>query len=94
VQLGEANTIHAFVYTPAGAPLPVQQWTVTSQLLGRNVEPVSAPLLPLLPRNHAAGAITFPLPGTYRVGFTVRITDIDEATVHTSITVPQVPERR
>ena len=94
VQLGEDNTIHAFVYTPAGAPLPVEQWTVTSQLVSRGLEPVSAPLLGLIPTNHAAGAITFPLPGTYEVRFTIRVGDVDQATVKTSITVPQVPEAR
>jgi len=94
VELGDANTIHAFLYTQAGAPLPAQQWTVTSQLLGKSLEPVSQPLLPLLPANHAAGAITFPFPGSYRVTFTVRTTDIDEATVQTTITVPPVREQR
>ncbi len=89
VEIGDNNTIHAFVYTPAGAPLPAQQWTVTSRLLGdQDLEPVSEPLLPLIPRHHAAGAITFPLPGTYEVKFTVRTTDIDEATVTTTVTVP------
>lgn len=89
VEIGEDNTIHAFVYTHAGAPLPAQQWTVTSRLLGRDdLEPVSQPLLPLQPRHHAAGAITFPFPGTYEVKFTVRTTDIDEDTVQTTISVP------
>jgi copper transport protein len=93
VQLGENNTVHAFVYTPAGAPLPAQQWTVTARLLGQDLEPVSTPLLGLIPRHHAVGAITFPLPGTYEIRFTVRVSEIDEATVRTSITVPQVPGR-
>jgi len=89
VEIGENNTIHAFVYTAAGAPLPAEQWTVTSRLLGRDdLEPVSEPLLPLQPRHHAAGAITFPFAGTYEVKFTVRTTDIDEDTVTTRITVP------
>lgn len=88
VQVGEDNTIHAFVYTPAGAPLPAQEWTVSSRLLDRDLEPVTQPLLPLVPRHHAAGAIAFPFPGTYEVKFTVRITDIDQATVKTTITVP------
>jgi copper transport protein len=94
VELGENNTIHAFVYTPAGAPLPAEQWTVTSRLLGRDLEPVSAPLLGLIPKHHAVGAITFPLPGTYELRFTIRTSAIDEATVRTSITVPQVPASR
>ena len=94
VQLGDNNTIHAFVYTPAGAPLPAEQWTVTARLLGPGLEPVSAPLLGLIPRHHAVGAITFPLPGTYEVRFTVRVSDVDQATVRTSITVPEVPASR
>jgi copper transport protein len=89
VEIGDNNTIHAFVYTPAGAPLPAQQWTVTSRLLGdQDLQPVSEPLLPLIPKHHAAGAITFPLPGTYEIKFTVRITDIDEDTVTTTVKVP------
>jgi copper transport protein len=91
VQLGENNTIHAFVYTPAGAPLPAEEWTVTSRLLGQDLEPVSAPLLGLIPKNHAVGAITFPLPGTYEVKYTIRVSAIDEATVKTTITVPSAP---
>jgi copper transport protein len=91
VEIGENNTIHAFVYTPAGAPLPAEQWTVTARLLGRDLEPVSTPLLPLIPRHHAAGAITFPLPGTYEIKFTVRIGALDEATVRTTVAVPAEP---
>jgi copper transport protein len=87
-QVGDNNTIHAFVYTPAGAPLPADEWTVTSQLLGRDLEPVTEPLLPLQPRHHAAGAITFPFPGRYEIKFTVRIGELDQATVKTTISVP------
>jgi copper transport protein len=87
-QVGDNNTIHAFVYTPAGAPLPADEWSVTSQLLGKDLEPVTEPLLPLEPRHHAAGAITFPYPGQYEVKFTVRIGELDQATVKTTISVP------
>ncbi|MEU4242736.1 copper resistance protein CopC [Actinoplanes sp. NPDC026619] len=88
VEVGDNNTIHAFVYTPAGAPLPADEWTVTSQLLGKDLEPVTQPLLPLLPRHHAAGAITFPYPGEYEIKFTVRIGELNQATVKTTISVP------
>ena len=94
LQVGENNTVHAFAYTPAGAPLNVEQWTVSAQLTGAGLEPVSAPLLGLIPRNHAAGAVTFPQAGTYRVRFTLRIGQLDQDTVTTSITVPQPPESR
>jgi copper transport protein len=94
VQVGENNTVHAFAYTAAGAPLNIDQWTVSTRLAGRGLEPVSAPLLGLLPRNHAAGAVTFPQAGTYEVRFTLRIGELDQDSVTTSITVPRVPEAR
>jgi copper transport protein len=94
VELGENNTVHAFLYTAAGAPLPAEEWTVTTQLLGQNLEPVATPLLGLIPKHHAVGAVTFPLPGTYELRFTIRTTAIDQATVKTTITVPPVRESR
>jgi copper transport protein len=91
VELGENNTVHGFTYTPEGKPLPAQEWTVTTRLSGQDLEPVSAPMLPLTPRNDAVGALTFPLPGTYELSFTVRVSDFDQATVRTTITVPKAP---
>jgi copper transport protein len=86
VQLGENNTVHAFVYTPEGAPLPVQEWSVTTVLTDRDVEPVTARMLGVLP-HHAIGAVTFPLPGVYELRFTARTTEVDQATVRTTVTV-------
>jgi copper transport protein len=94
VDVGDNNTIHAFVYTPAGAPQPADEWTVSSRLLDQDIEPVTAPLLPLVPRHHAVGAITFPLAGTYEIKFTVRIGELDQATVKTTVTVPTGPSPR
>jgi copper transport protein len=94
VELGENNTVHAFLYTAAGAPLPAEQWTVTVRLLSQNLEPVATPMVGLVPKNHAIGAVTFPLAGTYEVRFTIRTTAIDEDTVTTTITVPQVLQGR
>jgi copper transport protein len=91
VELGENNTVHGFTYTPQGKPLPAAEWTVTTRLQGQDLEPASAPMLPMTPRNDAVGSLTFPLPGTYEVSFTVRVSEIDQATVRTTITVPQVP---
>ncbi|HEY0001453.1 MAG TPA: copper resistance protein CopC [Actinoplanes sp.] len=94
VEIGDTNTIHAFVYTPSGAPLPADEWRVTSRLLGQDLEPVSEPLLGLVPRHHAVGAITFPLAGTYEVTFTVRVGELDQASVRTRVTVPSAPSTR
>jgi copper transport protein len=86
VQVGENNTVHAFVYTAAGKPLPAEEWSVTTVLQGQGLEPVTTRMLGVLP-HHAIGAITFPLPGVYEVRFTVRTTEIDQATVRTTVTV-------
>jgi copper transport protein len=94
VQLGENNTVHAFLYTAQGKPLPAEEWTVTTRLLGQGLEPVSAPLLGLIPRHHAIGAVTFAQPGTYELRFTIRTTAIDEASVTTTLVVPERPESR
>lgn len=86
VQVGENNTVHAFVYTAAGKPLPAEEWSVTTVLQGQGLEPVTTRMLGLLP-HHAIGAITFPLRGVYEVRFTVRTTEVDQATVRTTVTV-------
>lgn len=86
VQVGENNTVHAYVYTPQGAPQRALEWSVTTVLTDRGLEPVSTPMLGVLP-HHAIGAVTFPLPGVYEVRFTVRTTDVDRATVRTTVTV-------
>ncbi|MBU2669230.1 copper resistance protein CopC/CopD [Actinoplanes bogorensis] len=87
VEVGDSNTVHAFVYTSAGAPLPAEEWKVSAQYLGQDIEPFSEPMLPIL-RHHAVGALTFPLPGSYEIRFTVRIGELDQATVKTTIDVP------
>jgi copper transport protein len=87
VQIGDSNTVHAYVYTADGKPLPAQEWSVTTVLLGRNLEPVTTRML-AVPPHHAIGAVTFPLAGVYEVRFTVRTTETDEATVATTVTVP------
>jgi copper transport protein len=89
VELGEWNTVHGMTYTPAGKPLPAAQWTVTTRYTDQDVAAVSQPMLPLpAPRNDALGSLTFPLPGTYEVSFTIRTTEIDQATVRTKVVVP------
>ncbi|WFE28453.1 copper resistance protein CopC [Solwaraspora sp. WMMD791] len=86
VQLGEYNTVHAYVYTAEGAPLPVEEWSMTTALPAVGVEPVTTPLLPI-DDNHAAGSVAFPVPGDWEVRFTIRLSDIDQATVTTTVPV-------
>ncbi|GLW28489.1 copper resistance CopC/CopD family protein [Actinoplanes regularis] len=88
VEQGEYNTVHAFLYTPEGKPLPPAEWQVSTQLMGQGLEAVKEPLLGLDPPHHALGSISFPLPGTYEIAFTIRVDDLNRATVKTTVTVP------
>ncbi|MDP9817672.1 copper resistance CopC/CopD family protein [Spirilliplanes yamanashiensis] len=86
VQLGENNTVHAFVYTADGTPLPAEEWQITTALPALGVEPVKTPMLGVRP-HHAMGAVTFPVAGEWEVRFTVRTSPVDQATVATRVTV-------
>ncbi|GIF15500.1 copper resistance CopC/CopD family protein [Actinoplanes teichomyceticus] len=88
VELGEYNTVHAFLYTPEGKPLAPAEWQISTQPAGRGLEAVREPLLGLNPPHHALGSVSFPLPGTYEVAFTIRVDDLNRATVRTTVTVP------
>ncbi|WIM99203.1 copper resistance protein CopC [Actinoplanes oblitus] len=91
VELGEYNTVHAFLYTPEGKPLPPAEWQISTQLAGQGLEAVKEPLLGLNPPHHALGSVSFPLPGTYEIAFTIRVDDLNRATVKTTVTVPPKP---
>ncbi|WP_436536911.1 copper resistance CopC/CopD family protein [Actinoplanes sp. HUAS TT8] len=88
VELGEYNTVHAFLYTPEGKPLPPAEWEISTKLLDQDLEAVKEPLLGLDPPHHALGSVSFPLPGTYEIAFTIRVDDLNRATVKTTIKVP------
>jgi copper transport protein len=87
VQTGP-NDIHLFAYTPQGAPQPVQEWKVTAALPAQGIEPIEAVLTPITD-SHDAGQITLPSPGQWTFSFTLRTTEIDEATVTTVVKVSQ-----
>ncbi|MDG4789102.1 copper resistance protein CopC [Micromonospora sp. WMMD1102] len=86
VQLGPNNTVHAYVYTAGGKPLPAVEWTLTTALPAQGVEPTDVPMLGVEP-HHGVGAVNFPIPGDWELRFTVRTSEIDQATVRTVVQV-------
>ncbi|BCB79631.1 copper resistance protein CopC [Phytohabitans flavus] len=80
------NSVHLYAYDKANKPLPVVEWKGTAALPANDVAPVDIPLLPLTD-NHATGEITLPLEGDWQLKFTVRISDIDQATVTATVPV-------
>ena len=87
VELGEYNTVHAFLYSPAGAPLRAEEWQLTARLLDPPLEAAPQPIAGLETGNQALGSLSFPLAGTYELTFTIRTTEIDRATVKTTVEV-------
>lgn len=80
------NSVHLYAYTPDNKPLPVVEWRATAALPALGVEPLGIPLLPLTD-NHATGEISLPSAGEWQFRFTVRISDIDQATVNTTVPI-------
>ncbi|MFE9202096.1 copper resistance CopC/CopD family protein [Micromonospora sp. NPDC007230] len=79
------NSMHLYAYTTDNRPQPVQEWKATAALPSAGIEPIEIPLLPLSDV-HATGEINLPAAGQWVFRFTVRTSDIDQATV--TATVP------
>ncbi|MFY1633753.1 copper resistance CopC/CopD family protein [Solwaraspora sp. WMMB335] len=80
------NSVHLYAYTPENRPQPVIEWQATAALPAEGVEPIEIPLLPLTD-NHATGEISLPTAGDWELRITVRISDIDQATVSTTVEI-------
>jgi copper transport protein len=80
------NEVHLYAYTPAGAALTVKEWKVSAALPAQGVEPIDVPVLALTD-SHATGTVTLPSAGLWKFSFTIRVSDFDEATVSTVVTV-------
>ncbi|MDI1460595.1 copper resistance protein CopC [Catellatospora sp. KI3] len=83
-KLGD-NLVHLYAYTPAGDPLPVVEWKASAALPAAGIEPISFTLLKLTD-NHASGQVSLPTKGDWQLKFTLRTSEIDQASV--TATVP------
>jgi copper transport protein len=81
------NSVHLDVFTPDNQqPKEVVEWRATAALPSAGVEPIEVPLLPLT-ANHATGEINLPTPGEWEFRFVVRTSEIDQATVTTTVPI-------
>jgi copper transport protein len=80
------NSVHLFAYAPDGKPQPVAEWRASASLPGNGIEAIDIPLLKITD-NHAIGEIRLPTSGDWRFRFTVRTTEIDQATVSATVAV-------
>jgi copper transport protein len=81
------NTLHLYAYTPDGGPIKVLEWHATAALPSQGIEPVDIPLV-VLTDNHVSGQIAMPSAGSWTLRFTLRTSELDQASV-----TQQVPVR-
>jgi copper transport protein len=86
-QLGENNTLHAFVYTPEGKPVSVAEWKVTAALPEKGIPPLPNDVVSIRD-NQGIGAVTFPYPGKWELTLTIRLDDLNQSTVKATVNVP------
>jgi copper transport protein len=79
------NNVHLYAYTLDNKPLPVVEWSATAALPSAGVEPVTVALLKITD-NHATGVVSLPTGGDWQLRFTLRLSEIDQASV--TVTVP------
>jgi copper transport protein len=80
------NSFHFYAYTLDGAPQPVVEWRATAALPAQKIEPIPIPILPIT-SDHAVGEFTFSSAGQWELKYTLRLSDVDEATVVQQLTV-------
>jgi copper transport protein len=80
------NSIHLYAYAPDGKPQPVAEWSASAALPAAEVEPIDVPLLKITD-NHAIGEVQLPSAGQWQLRFTLRTTEIDQASVTAEVPI-------
>ncbi len=74
------NSLHLTVLDRNDRPLGVVEWKARVANPAAGVDALAIPLLPIT-NNHAVGQVQIPAAGTWTFTFTVRTSDVDQATV-------------
>jgi copper transport protein len=85
-QSGTNTEIHLYASNLQGEPIKIQQWTVAATLPSRGLGPIPAAVTAITD-SHAIGEISLTVPGKWTFAFTLRTSDIDEATVQTTVPI-------
>lgn len=81
-----SNTLHLYSYTLDGQPLPVEEWRATAALPSEGIEPIEILLLPLTD-THAFGDVALPVAGDWEFTITLRISEVQQASVETTVSI-------
>jgi len=85
-QSGNNTEIHLFASSLQGAPIKIDEWKVTATLPSQNLGPIPAGVTAITD-SHAIGEINLTVPGRWTFAFTLRTSDVDEATVQTTVPI-------
>ncbi|MDR7278966.1 copper transport protein [Catenuloplanes atrovinosus] len=81
------NSLHLYAYEPGTTNLlTTEEWTTTAALPAAGIEPIDVPMLRVAD-NHAISEFQLPAAGTWEFKFTLRTTEIDQATVTVTVDV-------
>jgi copper transport protein len=82
-----ANSVHLFALkTDGSGPQTIVEWQATAGLPAKGIEPIVLPVLAITP-DHAVGEVTLVAPGTWELRFTLRVDDINQATVTVKVPI-------
>ncbi|MDQ0366543.1 copper transport protein [Catenuloplanes indicus] len=82
-----SNSMHLYAYEPGTTNLlKAEEWTTTAALPAAGIEPIDVPMLRVAD-NHAISEFQLPAAGAWEFKFTLRTTEIDQATVTVTIDV-------
>lgn len=79
------NQVHLYASTLEGEPAVVREWQATAALPSAGIEPFEIPVLPFTD-DHASGQVTLPTAGEWVLRITLRLSEIDQASVE--VTMP------
>jgi copper transport protein len=81
-----SNSMHLFALDKKGQPLRVVEWKVTATPADGSLEAMDIPVLPITD-DHAVAEPSFPSAGMWNLRFTLRISEVDQATVTQSVRI-------
>jgi copper transport protein len=81
-----SNFLHLYAYTADGKPQTVLEWKATAAQPAAGVEPTDIPVLRILDYR-SFGEISLPTAGQWQFRFTLRTTEIDQASVTATVPV-------
>jgi copper transport protein len=82
------NTLHLYAYDLNGQPQAVVEWRATAAPVDGRIEPLDVPMLPIT-ADHAVAEPNFPSAGEWELKLTLRLSDVDQATVSHRVTIKE-----